>query len=135
MTLATIHRHPNATTLRQFGLATAVLLPAVAWWFDAPPWCFGATLVVGLAAAAFGVWRPQALRGAFVGSSYLTAPVGFVVGELLTASAYFGVFWPIGRMLRYFGRDPLERAFERDRPTYWTPKPAARDATRYLRQY
>jgi len=135
MSLFKIDRNPNDRTLRQFAATACVALPLLGWMATrgAPGVAVGA-VVAGLMVAA--AWRkPQSLRIPFLGLSYATAPIGLVVGEVLTVAMYFGVFMPIGFLLRVTGRDPLERTFRPEAKTYWTPKRPARDAASYLRQY
>jgi hypothetical protein len=135
MSLFKIDRNPNDRTLRQFAATASVALPLVGWMTtrDTSGVAVGAA-VAGLMAAA--AWRrPQRLRIPFLGLSYATAPIGLVMGEILTVLMYFGVFAPIGFVMKAMGRDPLERKFRPEAKTYWTPKRPARDAASYLRQY
>src|SRR5687768_17400236 len=135
MALFKIDRNPTDRTLRQFAAAACVALPLAGWLTTrglVGVGC-GATVAAVMVAAAWV--RPQSLRLPFVGLSYVTAPIGLVVGEVLTLVMYFGVFAPIGFVLRLTGRDPLERRFRPEAPSYWTPKRPARDAAAYLRQF
>ena len=135
MALFKIDRNPTDRTLRQFAAAACVALPLVGWMTTRGPAgvAVGATVAAVLVAA---VWfRPQSLRIPFVGLSYATAPIGLVVGEVLSIVMYFGVFAPIGFLLRVTGRDPLERRFRPEAESYWTPKRPARNAASYLRQF
>jgi hypothetical protein len=134
MALFKIDCNPSDRTLRQFAAASCVALPVLGWTFGGLP---GVAYGGGIAAllVAFAVARPQSLRLPFVGLSIATAPIGLVMGEVLTALMYFGVFMPIGMLLRLTGRDPLERRFRPEAESYWTPKRPARNAAGYLKQY
>jgi hypothetical protein len=48
---------------------------------------------------------------------------------------YFGVVTPVGLLLRLTGRDPLQRAFDLGRASYWTEHRTGDDPRRYFRQY
>jgi hypothetical protein len=67
--------------------------------------------------------------------SIITAPIGWVVGEILLAAMFFGVFLPVGLALRLLRRHPLQWQFERQRATYWEPKPCGHNPDRYFKQY
>jgi hypothetical protein len=54
---------------------------------------------------------------------------------VLLAVIFFGVFLPLGVLLRIVGKDPLERRFERARPSYWTTPREARDKASYFRMF
>ena len=97
-----------------------------------------------LALAAFSVWRQHPLRaqilaglGAYLVLLGLVAPrfaqpfhrawmklaafLGYVNSRLLLGLLYYGVFTPLGWLLRLSGRDPLNRR----RPagdSYWIPR-------------
>lgn len=42
-----------------------------------------------------------------------------VVSPLVLGVIYFGVFTPVGLVMRAFGRDAMCRRFERAAPSYW----------------
>jgi hypothetical protein len=71
----------------------------------------------------------------FVALSMITAPIGFVLGELLLATMFFGVFLPVGLAFRLAGRNPLQWRFEPHSPTYWQSKTCGREPAAYFRQY
>lgn len=74
------------------------------------------------------------VRWVFVGLSYATYPIGFVVSHIALAILYYGVFTPIGLAMRALGRDPLQRRFEANASTYWMPRAKFPSPTRYFRQ-
>jgi hypothetical protein len=128
-----INCNPSKRQLRQFGLACAAALPLMGWL-----WGFSGPSIAGLAvaggAAASAAWlAPRLIRPAFLGLSVVTAPVGIVIGEATLLILYFGVFLPVGLLLRRVRGDPLERDFDPESPTYWrsvTP----RETASYFRQ-
>src|SRR5262245_51209718 len=100
-----INTHPTDKQLRWFALFWCVwagLIGAVArarGHADAALtlWLFLGTM--GLAAFA---WLGVA-RKLFVGLSYLTYPIGWVIGRVLLSAVFFGVITPIGFIRRRLG--------------------------------
>lgn len=138
MTWSEISFAPRARTLRQFaglwllffaGLAVARGLRA------------GLTpAVLGLAALALavgplGLWRPALVRPVYVAATVLTFPLGWLTSRLLLAALYYGVFTPLGLVLRLTGRDALRLRPCPQQASYWAEKPAPQDVSRYFRQF
>ena len=138
MGLVEINRDPDERTLRQFGRIAAVAVPALTWWFTRPVGVTATMVVaigVGLAALIAAQVRPCVLKHPFVGLSLATAPIGLIVGELVTLVMFFVVLMPLGLVFRALGRNPLDWRFRRDATTYWTMKSQPRDAASYFRQF
>lgn len=90
----------------------------------------GSALALGLLA----VLRLDWVKPIYLGWMLMVFPVGWVISHLVLALVYFGVFWPIGSLLRLTGYDPLQlRSSGRD--SYWSKRPPAAPASRYFRQY
>jgi hypothetical protein len=129
---------PSPRLLRQFAALALVFLGGLAAWQG----CARDDLEGGLALAGagalvgtVGLVRPRWLRWPFVVWTAAAFPVGWVMSRVLLAAVFFGLFWPLGLVLRLLGRDPLAL---RPRPyavSYWAPKPAPTDPRRYLRQF
>ncbi len=135
MALFQINRTPDARTLRQFVVALTVVATLAAASIGRNFAAAAVVAVVGTATCAATWRRTQIWKPIFVGLSYATAPIGLVVGELLLLVMYFGVFLPIGLVMKLLDRDPLERRFDRQAPSYWSPKHAARSTASYFRQF
>lgn len=139
-----LDRYPTPRQLRQFAFAGIVLMPLAAWLLSGMPsvdgWQRVHTLLVGGLATLGALFvvlsfaAPRILRPVYVGMSLVTLPIGLVVGELLLALTYFGVFTPVGLVFRLIGRDALERRVDRTATTYWRAKRQPRDAASYFRQ-
>lgn len=132
-----LNLNPDRRMLRQFGLLCFALFGGYGLWL----WFGGATprLAIGLLVAAaagglLGTCRPQWLRPVFVGWMLLAFPIGWVVSHLLLGALYFGVFTPLGLLLRLAGKDSL-RLRRSDSVSLWQEKPQQADLRRYLRQY
>ena len=63
-------------------------------------------------------------------------PIGFVLSYVIMAMLFYVVFAPVGLVLRLVGKDPLDRRFLPDAPTYWVDARARRAPKRdYFRQF
>ncbi len=137
MALIRIDIHPSRRQLTVFGAGWLVLfgaLSAAAWGAGS----HGMALALGIVAAAVpaaGALVPHLMRIVYVATAYLTMPVGLVLSFVVLASVYYLVLTPIGLTMRLFGRDPMERRFDRQAETYWTPRREARGAGRYFQQF
>jgi hypothetical protein len=62
-------------------------------------------------------------------------PIGWVLSHVLLAIVYYGVFTPIGRVMRMRGRDPMQRRFDSQTESYWVPRNSEKSAQDYFRQF
>jgi ABC-type uncharacterized transport system permease subunit len=121
MSLIRIERNPSGRQLLVFGTAWLVFLGSaglVSWMRGRHP----AAEILWVAAAALplaGAASRRILQLAYVGLSYATYPVGFVVSYVVLAVVYFLVLTPIGLAMRLFGHDPLTRKFDPAAKSYW----------------
>ena len=60
---------------------------------------------------------------------------GTITTYLLLVPFYYVCLAPIHLSLRLRGKDPMNRRFERDRPSYWTDRPPVSGPEHYTRQY
>ena len=74
-------------------------------------------------------------RPMYIGWSYLTYPVGWVISHVLMALVFFGLFTAVGLLMRLFRYDPMMRTFDRSAKTYWVPHEDQADVAYYFRQY
>ncbi|HUP42184.1 MAG TPA: SxtJ family membrane protein [Thermoanaerobaculia bacterium] len=63
-----------------------------------------------------------------------TFGIGWTLSYLVLGIVYYLVLTPVGLLLRLAGHDPLERAREEGRPSYWVERQPARELGRYFRQ-
>lgn len=136
MKLVEINWNPGPRQLRQFGWVALAALPALGWLWSGGRW----TVVLPLAAAGgatagLGLWAPRRLKPLFVAVSLVTLPVGLVVAELTTVLLFFGVFVPLGLLMRLFRRDSLQRRLAPDADSYWQPKSQPAGIAGYFRQW
>jgi hypothetical protein len=135
MKMVEMNWRPSDRQLRQFGLIAMFAMPLLGWL-----WRLDLTVVAGLAMIGAGmalislVYAPI-LRGPYVALCLVTLPIGIVVGELMLLVGFYGVFLPIGMIVRWLGRDDLQRSFEPQANTYWQPKAPPNGPGSYLRQF
>lgn len=118
-----------------FPILAAVFLLIVHWktgnWPMWPVWLAAGGLVAG------GLcWLlPAAARPFYLVWYALACCVGIIVSNLVVAAIYFGVLTPVGLLLRFVGKDPMERRWQPEAPTYWKAVEPSEDSRRYFQQY
>ena len=136
MSLIRINTRPSRSQLRAFGFAWLLIF---GFW-GANFWLHGKHPValwfwaVATGVSFFGFLFPKGLRLLYLGMTYATYPIGFVISPVILAIVYFLVLTPIGAILRWCGYDPLFRAFDAKASSYWTRRALARPPESYLRQ-
>jgi hypothetical protein len=129
---------PAARTLRQFAAVWLAFVGVLAWRVGVGQGQTAAGVVLAAAAVGFGVgglaW-PALVWPLFVGLTVATLPVGWAVSRLLLAALFYGVFTPVGLLLRLLGRDALALRGGGNRTSYWAERAAVADASRYLRPF
>jgi hypothetical protein len=137
MSLLRINRHPSQRQLRVFAAAWLLCfgLLAIALRAKGHPltslWVGGLAIVI----PAVGLAAPKMLRLVYLGMTYATFPIGWVISHVILAAVYFLVLTPMGLILRLFRYDPLTRQFDRAAPTYWKLRRETSSAARYFRQH
>jgi len=133
-----INRNPSKSELRWFGALGLLFFAMVglAVWHKthslaAPRIIWGCALV----AVAIYYAVPSLRRPAYLGWMYAAFPIGWVVSHLLMVVVFYGVLTPIGLLMRLFGRDPLNRTFDRSATSYWIEHDPGSDLDRYFQQY
>ena len=137
MALVDINWKPTDRDLRIFAGLQWVFFGVIAWsaWrrHDAPTLAAVIVAVSSLLAIA-GLIAPQRIHAVYVGWMVAVFPIGWLVSHAVLAVVYFGVFTPIGWLLRLTGRDPLERNWDRNATTYWKSRGEPPAPGRYFRQ-
>lgn len=134
--LVEINWEPTNRQLRQFGLAALIALPLSGWLWSGGNLTVSAVLAsAGAALTIAALVRPRWLRPAFIALSLIAAPIGIVVGEVVLALIYVGLFLPIGTAFRLIGRDVLQRNLDRQRASYWEDKTQPPSVASYYRQW
>jgi len=115
--------HVQGSSDRSFGLVFAVVFLLIAAWplfyGETPRWWASA---VGAVIALVALAKPALLAG----PNRLWIRLGVVLGKIISPIAlgvlFYGVFTPLGAMMRLTGKDPLRRRRERDAVSYWLPR-------------
>jgi hypothetical protein len=133
-----IPRDPPPRILRQFAGICLVFFTGLACWQGLVRGNFTlaalfAVLAVGL--GPLGLAIPRAIRPIYVGAMLVTAPIGWVVSQVILALVFYAIFTPVALIFRLIGRDALSRAPQQAQESYWQPKPAPADMKRYFRQF
>jgi hypothetical protein len=138
-----INWRPKDAEIRSFGLTLAAGLPVIALILAAiARWRSGAWPVWPVYAGAGGVAlgllsvmsRPIGV-GIYRVWNLVGGVIGWVVSSVLLVIVFWFVITPVGLLLRVFGRDPLERKWDRQAPTYWKDAEKPVDAKSYFRQF
>ena len=135
MSLIKANWDPTPRQLRQFGCITFLALPLILWIWGAGGSSIAVAALVGAAVACVGVVRPRSIRPLFVALMFVTIPIGIVVSEILLALIYFGVFLPLGVMMRLVKGDHMGLTIDRNATTYWHNKQAPKGPASYYRQF
>jgi hypothetical protein len=138
--MLTINRHPSRAQLWWFAglwlpLFGGAMGSSLYWRIHAPT---AAALVWGstVAATFVSLLSGEAARLVFLGLSYATFPIGFVVGWVSFAVIYFVVLTPLGLAMRLVGRDALQLTGKGNAESYWKPRTGrSSEASRSFRQF
>jgi hypothetical protein len=132
-----LNRHPAARELRSFSRIWlplfVVVAGSLAWWRLESPATAMSVWVVGGMLAVLALRSAEAARQIFVGLQTLTYPIALVVSTLALAILFYGVFTPIGWLLRLTGHDPLQ--LRRGKRSGWIPYTRKDDAADAMKQY
>ncbi|MDK2971680.1 MAG: hypothetical protein PWP23_1435 [Candidatus Sumerlaeota bacterium] len=139
MALLEINKNPSEKELRWFAglwfpaffLVIGLILGIrfYLWPIVYPMWAVVA--LIGF----FGVFVPGPMKYLYLAWMYAAFPIGWTVSHLALGITYYLVMTPIGLLLRAAGKDPMERKFLKDAPTYWIEHRTGGDRQRYFRQY
>jgi hypothetical protein len=111
---------PDERELARFGLTLAVICVLPAAWRLLGAGSFGALalLAAGMALAGLAALRPALLTRFHGFMARLGAVLGRVNTVVLLTLAFSLVLVPMALLMRFAGRDPLDRKL-RDRDSYW----------------
>jgi len=133
-----VNTDPRPRDLLVFGVVLAVVVAAAGFIVGdraSSPTVARAIWVLGGALVAAYVAIPPLRRPVFVGTSYATYPIGWVVSHVLLFAIFALVITPIALLVRAFGDDPLARAPDPSATTYWTPHKSRTDLRLYFKQF
>jgi hypothetical protein len=137
MSLIRIEHHPSRRQLNAFGLMWLVffgVLGGVVAIRGGWPFAAGGCWIAAVAVPAIGWLAPRFMRIVYLGMAYAAYPLGFVISHVLLAAVYLLVLTPTAVVMRVLGYDPMSRRFDPRAESYWVPREAEKDVTRYFRQ-
>ena len=138
MALVEVKFNPSSQDLTWFGLLLLlffVVLGGLVFWLGQSStmaialWATGAILSVSyylvqqLRVPMYRMWM------------YLFFPIGWAVSHVMFGLIFFVILTPIGLLMRWGGRDPMESRQDPGKQTYWIKRRQDSAAARYLRQF
>lgn len=129
---------PSDRMLRQFGGLWIIFFGLIAAFQEFKHQRHTLALVLAVLAVTIGplgVLWPRAIKPIFIGWMALVYPIGWTVSRLVLGLLFYGLFTPVGWFFRRIGRDELWLKRRTEAASYWRPKPAAADKSRYFRQF
>jgi hypothetical protein len=129
---------PGERMLKQFAGLWLVFFGVLAAWeglVRGRPMLAAALAVMAVLVGGLGLMRPGLIRPIFVAWMVLAFPIGWTVSQVTLTLIFYGIFTPVGIILRLTGRDPLHRARHPEAQTYWSPKVQPTDTRRYFKQF
>jgi len=129
---------PSIAELRWFGLALAIALAIIGRLLTR---AFGwpvfqeAMLVAGMVLGVVYYLAPRTRMPIYKAWRRVQMPVAFVIWHTALAMLFYLIVTPIALVMRWLGRDPLNRRIEPSRQSYWETRVAVQEAERYFRMY
>ena len=123
--------------LRTFGWTVGgafLCLAGVLWWrgHDAARDVLGG---IGAALVFWGTIYPSALREVHAGWLRFAHGLGWFNTRVLLSLFYYAIVSPVGLGMRLFGRDPLDRKWSSDQPSYWIRREEQRPPDHFEHQF
>ena len=137
MAVVQINKNPSRRDLLVF----VSVLPLFFGLLGALRWHAGSTGVAqalwgaGIVLGGVGLLVPPARRWLYIGWMYAVYPIAWTVSHLILGGIYFLVMTPIALVIRAFGSDPMNRAFDKSAGSYWVRRQPNSDVSRYFRQF
>ncbi|MFQ5423095.1 MAG: SxtJ family membrane protein [Phycisphaerae bacterium] len=143
MAIIKIDWHPDARTLRSFGLigfcafgAFSLLALGRVWMFAKLPanaWVVLGPLAVGCGLLA--LTAPRLLRPLYLLLSVVGYPIGLVVSHVVLFVIFYFVVTPVGLVFKAIGRDAMHRRWDAAAASYWVRRRSPESVKRYFRQF
>ena len=115
----------SSKEIRKFGLVIAIALGVIGSFvyvkfgnFDVVGWLWG----IGLLFLILGFILPSVLRPIYKIWMLLAFFIGGIVSRVILTVLFYVVLTPTGLVLRLFGKDILDKKFDKRRESYWVKK-------------
>ena len=140
-----INWKPEATELRKFAWSLIIGFPCIAIVFFLAKWIkthampeahfFFMLGGIGAAVGLVCLVAPVIARPLYYVWYALAACIGIVMANFIFVLLFFGIFTPIGLIMRLIGRDPLNLKWKKSAATHWIDAPLAPPAEQYFSQF
>ncbi|HQQ75530.1 MAG TPA: SxtJ family membrane protein, partial [Pseudomonadales bacterium] len=104
--------------LRKFGLITGAIIILfiggfLPWWWDRNIWHWQqVTLPLGGVLIAWALAHPASMIYFYKPWMKLAEGLGFINTRIILFIVFYGLFLPMGVVMRLFGKDPMQRKME-----------------------
>lgn len=139
MSIIEIDYNPNRKKLRDFGLialVASIVLSLVLYFFKhlAIQWIF---VIIGIGLFIFlsSLISLRLTKIIYLGLTYLTFPIGYVLSFLVMSIFYFLIITPVGLVFKITGKDPLHKKYNKAAKSYWIKRQAPDKLDRYFHQF
>lgn len=133
-----INWNPPKRDLKIFAILLIVFFGIVAYFVHAKWEASGVAVGIASAAVVLGATcfvSPGLARRVYVGWMIAVFPIGWVVSHVILAVVFYGVFAPVGLVIRLCGYDPMKRRFDPEAKTYWIERTEQPKPEQYFRQF
>lgn len=134
-----INWNPSYRELRFFAGGVCILASvALALGFFIWEWPTGVILSLAgvvVLLLCLAIFRLDWIKPIYLGWMIAVFPIGWTISHFILAVVYFGVFFPIGIMLRTMNYDPLQIKEKPTGESYWSARKQVTSNKQYFRQY
>lgn len=122
--------------LRNFGLLFCVIFgiwAGMMYWKVNPYWPWAVMASIGF--LLISIFSPMAFRQPYRLWMLLSFLLGWFMTRVILSLTFFVIMTPIGIILKFLGKDTLNKAFHKDAETYWNKHEPIRNKERYNKQF
>ena len=111
----------DALGYRKFGLTTGTII--IILFGLLIPWLFSLSYVkwpwvLGVALSLWALLAPTTLKPVYIGWMKFGNVMNWVNTRIILGILFYGIFLPIGIVMRVFGKDPMQRKLDRELSSY-----------------
>jgi phosphotransferase system glucose/maltose/N-acetylglucosamine-specific IIC component len=124
--------------LRKFGITLAVVLSIIATVLlcHGKIWLCKIFYIGSVGVLITAIFVPYILKPVYIIMMKISMCIGKVVSFIILCILFYMVITPIGIIIRIFGKDLLDRRFDRNAKTYWISREKVKfDKTMYEKQF
>jgi hypothetical protein len=114
----------DAKGYRKFGLTTGAIV--IVLFGVLIPWLFGLAFprwpwILGGVLAAWALIAPSTLQPVYTGWMKFGHVMNWINTRIILGILFYGLFLPIGALMRVFGKDPMRRRRDKTQSSYRIP--------------